>query len=291
MPELRFGSGDPLYPPLLREIPHPPQSLYVRGAWTEDAQGKTAIAVVGTRKATSEGRALARKFAAAFARAGAVVVSGLAFGVDAAAHAGALEAGGTTWAVLATGTDEVYPRSHAQLADRILAGGGALLSEYPHGTPAFQSQFLARNRIVSGLSRAIVIIEAPHRSGALATARFALDQNRDIFAVPGPAAHPNYGGSHRLIRAGATLVTSPEEVLEDLGLATAGAALRGSESETEEAIVHALRTRSGGMTIDELAAAATLSASEANQAVTMLVLRGLVEEEAGQYVVGKLVNW
>ena len=278
-----FLYEDPLYPPLLREIPHPPHAIYALGALRDTSQ-TTSIAIIGTRKATAEGRSLARRFGSYFARAGVSVVSGLALGIDASAHTGALEANGRTIAVLACGLDTIYPADHGSLARKILRSGGALISEYPPGSRPYQSRFLERNRIVSGLCKAVVVIEAPHRSGALATARFGLEQNRDIFATPGPATHPNYAGSHRLIRSGAMLVTAPEEVLLDLGLEQETRKTSDPEGPEETAVVNALKKRGKALTIDELAAAAVLSPSEANRTLTMLILRGTVREEGGKYL-------
>lgn len=213
----RIPATDASFPKALREIPGCPDELFARGKLPPDALPR--LAIVGTRKATPSGLATAREIARDLARRGIVVVSGLALGVDAAAHAGALDAGGTTVAVLAGGLDRVYPAEHEGLARRIIAGGGCLVSEYPPGTPTYPNQFLARNRIVSGLSLGVVIIEAPQRSGTLATARFALEQGREVFVLPGPAGHPNFAGSHRLIRDGARLIAAADEICEDLGLA------------------------------------------------------------------------
>ena len=193
-----------------------------------------AIAIVGTRRATPDGKSTARRFAAELARAGIVIVSGLAFGVDAAAHEGCLDAEGKTVAVLACGLANIYPRNNEPLAKKILAQGGAIISEYPPDMPAYPSRFLERNRIVSGLSKGTLVIEAPERSGSLATARFALEQNRDVFVVPGPIAHPNFKGSHALIRQGAELVTTPEDILESYGIArekSIGAEFAGTPEE------------------------------------------------------------
>lgn len=276
-------AGEPSYPPLLAEIPDPPFGLYFKGDIAA-ASSETVVAVVGTRKATEGGRNLAKEFAAALAAAGCAVVSGLAFGVDAAAHAGALAASGATVAVLANGLDRVYPASHQSLANHIIEGGGALLSEYPPGTPALAHRFLERNRLVSGLSRAVVAIEVPERSGVLATARHALDQNRDLFVTPGPVNHPNHRGSHRLIRAGATLVTNPRELLEDMGfrpIAETGVAV--AETPEEEKILAAILAAGRPLAIDEIIEAATLTSSTANQALTTLILRNAVREEDGGY--------
>ncbi|MEK7212098.1 MAG: DNA-processing protein DprA, partial [Patescibacteria group bacterium] len=176
------------FPPLLREIPLPPFGIYVRDALPEP-DGKT-IAIVGTRRATPGGKETATRFGAELSNAGINIVSGLAFGIDAAAHTGALQTKTPTFAVLANGLDTIYPRTHESLAKRIIENGGGLISEYPLGAPSWPYRFLARNRIVSGLAQGVIIIEAPIDSGAMATARFALDQNREVLVVPGPINHP-----------------------------------------------------------------------------------------------------
>src|SRR6185437_4258287 len=172
------------YPEALRHIAQPPFGLYVRGGPLPSMP--SAIAIVGTRRADADGRTIARTFGRALAEAGLAIVSGLAFGIDAAAHEGCLDAAGKTVAVLAGGIDAIYPRAHELLAARILRAGGTITSEYPPGESAFGYRFIERNRIVSGLARGTVVIEAPASSGAMATARYAIEQDRDVFVVPGP---------------------------------------------------------------------------------------------------------
>jgi DNA processing protein len=279
--KLLFPS-DAAYPPLLREIPWPPHALYVLGE--PPVPTAVGIAVVGTRKATEDGRDLARRFAADIARAGHVVVSGLAFGIDAAAHAGCLDAGGRTIAVLANGLDTVYPRTNERLARRILENGGAIVSEYPPGAPPLPYRFLERNRLVSGLANGIVIIEAPERSGSLATARFALEQNRDVFVVPGPAGHPNFKGSHDLIRAGAELVAEPAQVLAALGLADrAPAAEPRLETDEAQAVVAVLEGADGPLDIDKIIELTNLEARIASRTVSFLLVSGRVREDGDGY--------
>ena len=210
-----IARNDLQYPLLLNEIPNPPKKIYLLGNLPN--QNSPHIAIVGTRKATTEGRLIAKKIAQKLAELGAIIVSGLAIGIDTAAHEGALAGNGKTIAVLACGLDTIYPRQNENLAQKILETNGAIISEYPVGTPAYPDQFLARNRIVSGLSVATIVIEAPIDSGALVTARLAAEQGREVFVIPGPINHPNYRGSHKLIRDGARLVNSIEDILEDLG--------------------------------------------------------------------------
>ncbi len=171
---------------------------------------------MGTRKATSQGRFIAKEIAKKLSEMGMVIVSGLAMGIDTAAHEGALAGAGRTIAVLACGLDNIYPRQNENLAKKIIGTGGAVISEYPVGTEAFKNQFLERNRIVSGLCIATIVVEAPRESGALVTARLAAEQGREVFVFPGPTNHPNYHGSHKLIRDGARLVSSIDDILEDL---------------------------------------------------------------------------
>lgn len=274
-------------PPLLREIQNPPKNFYVKGVLPDF--GRPWIAIVGTRKATTEGLRLAKNFGRELAQAGAVIVSGLALGIDSAAHQGTLEAGGTTVAVLANGLDKIYPAQNENMAKRILETGGALVSEYPEKTPSYPSQFLERNRIISGLSIATVIIEAPEKSGALATAGFAAEQGREIFVVPGPVNHPNYRGSHGLIRDGARLVTSADEILQDLGLRTIkerGADhLPLAENEAQRKIMESLKNAGRPLSIDEIISFAKLEPQVVNRELTLLSLRGAIRETEKGYAI------
>lgn len=203
------------YPALLRELADPPLALYIRGRLP--LAGDPAVALVGARRASLYGLQVAERLAGELAQRGIVVVSGLAEGIDAAAHRGALKAAGRTVAVVGTGLDQVYPPEHADLAARI-AGEGALVSEYPFGTPPSAMNFPRRNRLISGLSLGVVVVEAGPRSGALITAGQALEQGREVFAVPGPVTSPVSQGTHQLLKEGARLVTSVEDILEELRL-------------------------------------------------------------------------
>ncbi len=203
----------PLYPALLREIHDPPLALFALGQL--DTLGHAQIAIVGSRSATPLGRSTAADFARALCRRGLCVASGLAEGIDAAAHEGALDGGGRTLSVCAHGLDRVYPRRHAELAQRI-AARGALISEIPPGTALKPWMFPRRNRIISGISAGVLVVEAGKRSGANITAREAADQGREVFAVPGSIYSPVSRGCHALIRNGAKLVENPEDVLEEL---------------------------------------------------------------------------
>jgi DNA processing protein len=206
--------ADEGYPRMLREIHDPPGVLFVRGKLL--AQDALAVAIVGTRHATQYGLRQAEILAGSLARAGLTIVSGLARGIDAAAHRGALAAGGRTIAVLASGVLNVYPPEHKQLADEVIAHG-ALMSESPPRFAPLSGAFPQRNRLISGLTLGTIVVEAPDRSGALITARLAAEQDREVFAVPGRVDLRTTRGCHRLIRDGATLVETADDVLEQLG--------------------------------------------------------------------------
>jgi DNA processing protein len=240
------GWDSPDYPERLRQIYDPPPVLYVRGCLQDD--GARAVAVVGARAATPAGLALARTMAGDLAGAGLVIVSGLARGIDAAAHQGALDGGGRTVAVLGSGLDRLYPREHAPLADRIVEGGGAIVSEFPLGSEARPERFPRRNRIIAGWSRAVVVVEASERSGALVTARVALEEGRDVMAVPGHPSHPSAAGTNGLLRDGATLVRGAADVAAELGV------VLGPLREPEGDMVLKVLTRDRPLTVDELSA-------------------------------------
>lgn len=244
------------------------------------------VAVVGTRKATGQGLSAAKTFAKSLAHAGAVVVSGLALGIDAAAHAGSLAGGGKTVAVLGSGLEHISPRTNLHLAEEILKSGGALISEYPSEEEARDYRFLERNRIIAGLCKAVLIIEAPERSGSLATARFALEANRDIFVLPGPAGHPNFKGSHRLIREGATLVDDPSQLIEDLGLNIRTENDPAAEMTLEESAIFSLLQNAGrALSIDEIAEKTKLTPPAIHRNLTVLLLKDAVREEPCGYAV------
>jgi DNA processing protein len=207
---------DGVYPSSLREIYDPPIVLYVKGAWSE-CWDQPCIGVVGSRRCSTYGQNAAMMLARDLAKRGVTVVSGFARGIDAAAHRGALEAGGRTVAVLGTGLDEIYPRDHKKLAADILAQGGALVTQFPLKTPPVSENFPYRNRIISGLSLGIVVVEAAENSGSLITARLAMEQNREVFAVPGNITSRNSFGTNYLIKgAGAKLVQQWQDVAEEL---------------------------------------------------------------------------
>lgn len=275
--------SDAEYPPLLREIAHPPFGIYIRG--TLPPTNTTSCAIVGTRKATEDGREIARAFAQALTRKGIVITSGLALGIDSEAHRGCLEEHGATVAVLASGLDSIYPKYHTRLAEEIVSSGGALVSEYPLHSPTYPSRFLERNRIVSGLSRGTLVIEAPSRSGSLATARFALDQNRDVFVVPGSIAHINFRGSHELIRKGATLTTEPEQILEEWGMSDSANSTAQFASEEEKRIMEFLQGADKPVSTEELVDKLNLSPAVVAQTVSFLIIRDMIHEDDSGYAI------
>lgn len=281
-------SAETTFPPPLREIPWPPFAFYAKG---EFGGHEPNIAVVGTRKASVRGKAIAERFSRELAATGVTIVSGLALGIDRAAHEGALKAGGRTIAVLANGLDRVYPRQHEALAKNILRQKGALISEYPLDSPAYPHRFIERNRIVSGLAQGVLVVEAPAESGALATARFALEQNRDVFVVPGEVDNPNYAGSHELIKQGATLVTSSEDILHAIGIEPRSVNLPiGFENErartldeTSLNIVTILKKAGAPLNLDQIAENAGMETPEASKTASLLILKGIIKEERGKY--------
>ena len=238
---------DAKFPRLLTEISNPPECLWTRG--DRSLLAREAIAIVGARDASREGAEIAYQIASDLARAGIVVVSGLARGIDSAAHTGALDGGGTTIAVLGTGIDRVYPAENKELHERI-AARGLLVTEFSPGSPPDLFHFPRRNRIISGLSRAVVVVEARERSGSLITARLAGDQSRDVMVVPGPTRSGQNRGGHALLRDGAKLVESAVDILQELGLDTTAVPLRESMESVE-------------FTVDEIAEKLKIPAGEA----------------------------
>lgn len=206
---------DARYPPRLRQIERVPPALYVLG--DPEVLSLPQFAIVGSRNPSPAGQDNAKAFAASLARAGLVITSGLALGIDAAAHQGALAANGLTVAVCGTGLDRVYPARHRELARAIVQQGGALVSEFAPGMPAMAANFPRRNRLISGLSLGVLVVEAALQSGSLITARLAGTQGREVFAIPGSIHNPLARGSHRLLREGAKLVESAQDILEELG--------------------------------------------------------------------------
>ncbi len=271
---------DAAFPPLLAAIHDPPPQLYLRGSAGAEALAGHAVAVVGARSCSSYGRSVARSLARDLAAAGLVVVSGMARGIDGEAHRGALDAGGATVAVLGCGIDRDYPAAHAELARRICETGGVVISEYEPGVEPAPWRFPARNRIIAGLCGATVVIEARERSGALITADFALEEGREVLAVPGEITSTLSAGTNALLRLGATPVTGAADVLEAYGLEPAARA-----AVTVGTVAAALLTRlgEGAFTADELVRAAAVETGEGAAALIELELAGRVTLEDGVY--------
>jgi DNA processing protein len=267
------------FPRALAAIFDPPPGLFMRGDAERELLERPAVAVVGARACSSYGAGVARMLGRELAAAGLVVVSGLARGVDGEAHRGALEGGGTTIAVLGCGIDRIYPAAHAELARRISARG-LIVSEYAPGVEPAPWRFPARNRVIAGLAAATVVVEARERSGALITADLALEEGREVFAVPGEITSALSAGTNALLRIGATALTSAADVLETFGLRSpAGCAV--DVSERAASVLERLRDESAGA--DELACLLGLTSPELASALSELELAGLVEERAGLY--------
>ncbi len=271
---------DPAYPAHLRQTDAAPPVLYVRGQLLE--ADSLAIAIVGTRRASAYGREVAHMAATEFAHNDITVVSGLALGIDTVAHQAALAAGGRTIAVLGSGVDQVYPTQNRALADAIIANG-ALVSEYPLGTRPEANNFPPRNRIISGLSRGVVIVEASQRSGALITAEFAAEQGRDVFAVPGSILHPGSAGCNDLIRQGATPFLSVNDVLDQLNFATLTTQSQLRQHALSDPLEAQLMTilAHESYHIDELVRRMALPSGQVGSLLTLLELKGLVRQVGG----------
>jgi DNA processing protein len=271
--------SSPDYPALLREIPDPPLVLYIAGE--RQLLSAQQLAIVGSRNPTPMGRENARAFAKSLAGAGLAITSGMALGVDSAAHRGALEAGGKTIAVAGTGLDRVYPARHRDLAHEIVKHG-ALVSEFPLGMPPLPENFPVRNRIISGLSLGTLVVEAALQSGSLITARMANEQGREVFAIPGSIHAPQARGCHALIRQGAKLVETAQDILEELA-PLAGAALQAAHETTPpgprlDSMMETLLEHIGHdpVSIDTLIERSGLTADAVSSMLLQMELNGLV---------------
>ncbi len=275
---------DKTYPRRLREIDQPPPVLYVRGELL--LEDEWAVAVVGTRRVTPYGRQIAEQVAASLAHSGVTVVSGLAHGVDAIAHQAALNAGGRTLAVLGCGVDRIYPPDHRRLAEHLLEHG-ALISDYAPGTPPEAVNFPPRNRIISGLSIAVVVVEAGERSGALITAQFAAEQGREVFAVPGNINAPQSIGANRLVQQGAHPLLEVRDLLDslDLDLVTEQQTARKAlPADTVEAKLLSLLGQQP-IHVDDIRNQADMPIEKISAALTLMELKGLVRQVGGmQYI-------
>lgn len=284
---------DAAYPTALRDLPDAPIILYSWGSWT-GPDSERSVAVVGSRMATHYGRLCAKTISHDLAEAGVTVISGLARGVDTEAHTGALDAGGRTIAVIGAGLNRLYPQENGNLARRIADGHGAVVSEFPMGMPPSRTTFPMRNRIVSGWSRATLVVEASGRSGALITARTAGEQGRDVFCIPGPVDRHSSDGCHALIRDGATLASSASDILHDMkwttpeqGLplfsppAPSSSARPAPSTPEEEEILHAIRL--GFNTIDTLCASVGKPACAITPLLSRMQITGKITPDAGGY--------
>lgn len=270
---------DPAYPRMLREIDDPPLLLYAVGR--TELLSACAVAIVGSRNASTQGKANAQAFAQAFSNAGLTIVSGLALGIDAAAHEGALAGPGSTVAVIGTGADIVYPSRNHKLAHRI-AEAGCIISEYALGHPVLASNFPRRNRLISGLSAGVLVVEAAAQSGSLITARMALEQGRDVFAIPGSIHAPMSKGCHQLIREGAKLVDSAADVLDEIlpnSISAAASAGAGAAAPASQQLLDALGYDPVGA--DALAQACGLDVGTLSAHLLTLELAGHLERLPG----------
>ncbi len=269
-------------PEQLRQIPDPPEKLYVRGNLT-NCLTAPLLAVVGSRKVSTYGRQVTSKLVRGVAGQGVGIVSGLALGVDGLAHSAALEMSAPTIAVMPCGLDAIYPQSHFHMAKQILESGGALISEYPDGTPPLRHHFIARNRLVSGLADAVLITEAAAKSGTLHTANFALDQGKTVLAVPGNITSELSQGTNNLLKAGALIVTEPADILLAMGVddSVSQRELFGDTPAESAVLQHLQAGITDSATLQKIT---KLSASEFSQALTMLEIRGIIKNHgSGQW--------
>lgn len=287
-----IGLNDDKYPRLLKETSSPPPILYVKG----EIPAGPAVAVVGSRLATNYGLDMAARLSRELAARGIVIVSGLALGIDSAAHKAALEVGGKTVAVLGSGLDEasIYPSQNKPLAREIIENGGVVISEFPCGTNPLPHHFPQRNRIVSGLSLGVLVVEAREKSGALITANFALQQNREVFALPGSASSQSSAGTNKLIQQGAKLVMSADDILEELKIETKNIktenikkGVKLNNLSDREKIVAKLLGREP-LDVDRIIETTKLSASDVLSALSILEIKGIVKQSDGKYMLKQL---
>lgn len=277
--EISLQNAD--YPDMLREIANPPKQLYTLG----DLPKGVAVAIVGSRKPTDYGRQVTYQLAGELAAAGIAIVSGLAYGIDSIAHEAALDAGGQTVAVLGHGLDMIYPSAHRGLAKRILATGGALISEYESGIHPDKFTFPTRNRIISGLCQAVIVTEADAKSGSLITTDFAVEQNRTIMAVPGNITSARSAGPNNLLRQGATPVVGSADVMAAINYEIGDITSQpvGAKSQEEAAVLGLLQT--GGKTTQDLIAGSGLSAAQFANIISLMEITGKVRNlGAGTWV-------
>jgi DNA processing protein len=262
------------FPAQLLQIKYPPKQLYVVGGNLNNNLPK--VAIIGSRMPSLYGQRVVKDIASKLARAGVVIVSGLAYGIDSLAQKAAVESGGITWGVLAGGLDKVYPAANLNLAKKIVATGGSLISEYPEGMSSMKHHFVARNRLVSGLSDGVLVIEAAAKSGTQITANFALEQNKIVMAVPGEIYKENSGGTNNLIKAGAEVITSADDVLNALSLKmriVEPKKVKG-DNEAQNKIIAALNK--GLSESEDVLEETGLDLSEYSMNMTMLEIKGII---------------
>ncbi len=279
---------DELYPQLLLETHGAPALLYYRGEMKKD---ELAIAIVGSRKFSIYGRQATEQFARELSQAGLVIISGMALGIDGAAHRECLKLKNRTVAVLGSGVDanSIYPSINRQIADEIISGGGAIISEYPIGTPPLKQHFPARNRIISGLSLGVLVVEAAESSGALITAKFALEQNREVFAIPGNIYSKTSQGTNNLIKLGAKLAAKADDIIEELNLKSAKETKKAREiipDNEEEKILLENMSPAEPIHIDQLAKKAKMNVTAVSSLLTLMEIKGKVKNVGGmRYIV------
>ena len=298
---------DGIYPTLLRETYDPPVVLYVKGAWSA-CLDQPCVAIIGSRRCSTYGQNAALMLSRELAQRGVTIISGMARGIDAAAHRGALEAGGRTVGVMGTGLDQIYPRDHKKLADDILKSNGALVTQFPLGTPPVSENFPYRNRVISGLSLGVVVVEAAENSGSLITARLAMEQNREVFAVPGNITSRNSFGTNYLIKgAGAKLVQQWQDIAAELppeiaaqllpppsrksrrkGELVDQLQLAPSDLSEHERTIFKLLSTDTPQQIDALAEATKLSITQLTSALLTLEMRELIRALPGKSFVRKM---
>src|SRR3989344_309421 len=284
--EIKLGGKD--YPKLLVQIPDPPQQLYCRG--NLELLNSECFAVVGTRKLTSYGKEATQKIVIGLVQTGFTIVSGLAMGIDAVAHQTALDTGGKTIAILGGGTDDrsIGPQINFRLAINILKSDGLIISEYPEGFHANEKTFPQRNRIISGLSRGTLVIEADEKSGALITAHCALDQNRDVFAVPGSIFSSKSLGTNTLIKKGAKLVVSAQDITDEYGynlsIFEKNSNILSTKDPVERNIIAILKEK-GEITADEIIRESTENTSRDLSSISALEIKGIIKQRGEKYYI------
>lgn len=268
--------NDPEYPPLLKEIPYPPWGLYYRGN-IDILKNNFSLAVVGTRKISPYGKAVTEKIIKELIPYNFTIISGLALGVDTVAHKITLDFQGKTVAVLGTGLDKIFPAQNTNLGKQIIQQG-VLISEYPLNSPSFKSHFPWRNRIISGLAKAILIIEAPEKSGALITAHFALEQNRDIFAIPGSIFSNNSIGTNKLIQQGAKLIMNSQDILEEYQIPLQSSKEKNISFDSDlEQQIYEIVSREQQIPVDKIIEKINLNTNEILAALTALEIKELIK--------------